>query len=159
MRSGRRSRCRHLGTIARAPICTVNFRNIKPQISTSGAKICIVDDDTPVLRSLKELLASDDLDAETFDDPEKFLDYARDHVIRLAVLDVWMPTHSGIEVQEQLHHLSPETKVIVMTGDGEPGTRALGGGRDWFFRRVSFDVTRNRNSRNRTLDAKKDMCS
>jgi hypothetical protein len=68
--------CLHLGTIARAPICTVKFRNIKPQISTSGAKICIVDDDTPVLRSLKELLASDDLDAETFDDPEKFLDYA-----------------------------------------------------------------------------------
>jgi hypothetical protein len=54
----------------------------------------------PVLRSLKELLASDDLDAETFDDPKKFLDYARDHVIRLAVLDVWMPIHSGIEVQE-----------------------------------------------------------
>ena len=79
----------------------------------------------PVLRSLKELLASDDLDAETFDDPKKFLDYARDHVIRLAVLDVWMPIHSGIEVQEQLHHLSPETKVIVMTGHGEPGTRAL----------------------------------
>ena len=125
MRSGRRSRCWHLGTIARAPICTVNFRNIKPQISTSGAKICIVDDDTPVLRSLKELLASDDLDAETFDDPKKFLDYARDHVIRLAVLDVWMPIPSGIEVQEQLHHLSPETKVIVMTGHGEPGTRAL----------------------------------
>jgi FixJ family two-component response regulator len=125
MRSGRISRCRHLGTIARAPICAVKCGTIKPQIGTSGAKICIVDDDTPVLRSLKELLASDDLDAETFDDPEKFLDYARDHVIRLAVLDLCMPTHSGMEVQEQLHHLSPETKVIIMTGHGEPGTRAL----------------------------------
>jgi two-component system response regulator FixJ len=83
-----------------------------------------------VLRSLKELLASDDLNAETFDDPGKFLDYARDQVIRLAVLDLWMPTHSGLEVQEQLHHLSPQTKVIIMTGHGEAGTRtqALDGG-------------------------------
>jgi FixJ family two-component response regulator len=31
-------------------------------------KICILDDDPSVLRSLKELLASDDLEAETFDD-------------------------------------------------------------------------------------------
>jgi FixJ family two-component response regulator len=38
----------------------------------SGAKICVVDDDTSVLRSLKELLASDDLDAERFDDPGNF---------------------------------------------------------------------------------------
>jgi DNA-binding NtrC family response regulator len=36
-----------------------------------------------------------------------------------------MPTHSGLEVQEQLHHLSPQTKVIIMTGYEEPGTRAL----------------------------------
>ena len=78
-----------------------------------------------MLRSLKELLASDDLDAETFDDPGKFLDYARDRVIRLAVLDLWMPTHSGLEIQEQLHHLSSETKVIITTGRGESGTRAL----------------------------------
>ena len=40
--------------------------------SMSGAKICVVDDDTSVLRSLKELLASDDLDAERFDDPGNF---------------------------------------------------------------------------------------
>jgi FixJ family two-component response regulator len=96
------------------PICTVNFKNTKPQISTSGAKICIVDDDTPVLRSLKELLASDDLDAETFDDPEKFLDYARDHVIRLAVLDLLMPTHSGIEVQEQLSDSAVERDALLL---------------------------------------------
>jgi FixJ family two-component response regulator len=90
-----------------------------------GDTICILDDDPSVLRSLKELLASDDFEAETFDDPEKVLEYIRAHVVRLAVLDVWMPTQSGIELQERLHHLSPETRVTIITGREEPTIRAL----------------------------------
>ena len=31
-------------------------------------KICILDDDPSILRSLKELLSSDDFEAEVFDD-------------------------------------------------------------------------------------------
>ncbi|HYZ72248.1 MAG TPA: hypothetical protein VE641_04170 [Chthoniobacterales bacterium] len=42
-----------------------------------GNRICILDDDPSVLRSLKELLASDDFEAETFDDPDMFLEYVR----------------------------------------------------------------------------------
>jgi FixJ family two-component response regulator len=53
--------------------------------------ICVVDDDISVLRSLQELLASDGLEAQTFDDPEKFLDYTRTHNVKLAVLDYAMP--------------------------------------------------------------------
>ena len=79
----------------------------------SEGKICILDDDPSVLRSLKELLSSDDFEAETFDDPEKFLEYVQAHAVRLAILDVWMPRQSGIELQEQLHHLSPEIKKFV----------------------------------------------
>jgi len=36
----------------------------------TGANICVVDDDRSVLLSLKEPLASDGFEAETFDDPE-----------------------------------------------------------------------------------------
>ena len=93
--------------------------------SMSGAKICVVDDDTSVLRSLKELLASDDLDAERFDDPGKFLDYLRGQYVRLAVLDVWTPPQSGIRVQERLHHLYPQTREIFISIRDEPATRAL----------------------------------
>jgi DNA-binding NtrC family response regulator len=45
------------------------------------AKICIVDDDPSVLRSLQELLSSDDLEAEAFDDPEKFLEYVSEPML------------------------------------------------------------------------------
>ena len=73
----------------------------------SEGKICILDDDPSVLRSLKELLSSEDFEAEAFDDPEKFLQYVQAHAVRLAILDVWMPRQTGIELQEQLHHFSP----------------------------------------------------
>ena len=92
--------------------------------------ICILDDDSSVLNSLLELLESDGFEARTFDDPDKFLAYAQQHRIELAVLDVWMPEANGIEVQERLRELSPNTRIIVITGREEAAIRAaaLAGG-------------------------------
>jgi FixJ family two-component response regulator len=92
--------------------------------------ICILDDDSSVLNSLQELLDSDGFEARTFDDPDKFLAYAQQHRIKLAVLDVWMPEANGIEVQERLRDLSPNTRIIVITGREEAAIRtaALEGG-------------------------------
>ena len=86
--------------------------------------ICILDDDFSVLNSLRELLDSDGWEAQTFDNPDLFLAYAREHPIKLAVLDVWLPQMTGIDVQERLHMISPETLVIVITGREEPAIRA-----------------------------------
>ena len=93
-------------------------------MSGTIARICIVDDDSSVLRSVQVLLASDGLDAEVFDSPYKFVSYARDHVVKVAVLDVWMPEANGIEVQQRLHELSPDTRVIIITGREAASTRA-----------------------------------
>jgi Response regulator containing CheY-like receiver, AAA-type ATPase, and DNA-binding domains len=86
--------------------------------------ICILDDDSSVRRSLEQLLDSDGLMAVSFDDAEDFLAHARSHAVPLAVLDVWMPETSGLEVQERLNDVSPDTKVIVMTGRETPAIRA-----------------------------------
>ena len=86
--------------------------------------ICILDDDFSVLNSLRELLDSDGWEARTFDNPELFLAYAREHPVKLAVLDVWLPQMTGIDVQERLRVISPETLVIVITGREEPAIRA-----------------------------------
>jgi two-component system response regulator FixJ len=92
--------------------------------------ICILDDDSSVLSSLLQLLDSDGFEAWTFDSPDRFLAYAQEHSVKLAILDVWMPERNGIEVQERLHELSPDTQVIVITGREEPTIRAaaLAGG-------------------------------
>ena len=85
--------------------------------------ICILDDDSSVLNSLRELLDSDGFEARTFDNPNQFLAYAQEHPVKLAVLDVWMPEMNGVEVQERLRELSPDTRVIIITAREEPAIR------------------------------------
>jgi FixJ family two-component response regulator len=91
----------------------------------SGAikPICVLDDDFSVLNSLRELLDSDGFEARTFDNPNQFLAYAGEHPVKLAVLDVWLPEMNGIDVQERLREVSPETLVIMITAREEPAIR------------------------------------
>ena len=86
--------------------------------------ICILDDDLSVLSSIRELLDSDGFESEAFDNPEKFIAYAREHTVKVVVLDVWMPGTNGIEVQERLRELSPETRVVMITGREVSAIRA-----------------------------------
>ncbi len=78
--------------------------------------ICIVDDNASVRNSIERLLDSDGLKAQSFEDAEVFIAHARSHAMPLAVLDVWMGEMSGLQVQAHLREVSPDTKVIVMTG-------------------------------------------
>jgi FixJ family two-component response regulator len=73
--------------------------------------ICVVDDDISVLCSLQEVLASDGLEAQAFDDPEKFVDYARTHTVKLAVLDYAMPVLNGLQPQDRLRVQSSDTRA------------------------------------------------
>ena len=86
--------------------------------------ICIVNDDASVRNSIEQLLDSDGLNAQSFEGAEDFLAYARSHAVPLAVLDIWMPKTSGLEVQAQLHEVSPRTKVIVVTAREIPAIRS-----------------------------------
>ena len=92
--------------------------------------ICVLDNDASVRNSIERLLDSDGLMAQSFGDAEDFLAYAQSHPVRLAVLDVWMPNKSGLEVQARSQLVSPKTKVIVITAQEIPGIRAaaLAGG-------------------------------
>ena len=86
--------------------------------------ICILDDDSSVRHSIERLLDSDGLKALSFEDADDFLAHVRTHDVPLAVLDVWMPQVSGLEVRVRLGEVSPDTKVIVMTGRETPAIRA-----------------------------------
>lgn len=86
--------------------------------------ICILDDDAAVRDSILQLLDSDGLRAHSFENIEVFFTYARSHAVSLAVLDLWMPEASGLEVQMRLRETSPDTKVIIITGKEIPAVRA-----------------------------------
>ena len=86
--------------------------------------IYILDDDASVRNSIVQLLDSDGLKAHSFEDAEVFFAHAGTHAVSLAVLDVWMPETTGLQVQARLREISPDTKVIVMTGREIPAIRA-----------------------------------
>jgi two-component system response regulator FixJ len=83
--------------------------------------ICVVDDDAAVLKALGRLLSSVGLQIMAFDNPRLFLEHAENHTITLAIIDVWMPELSGLEVQRLLHQMAPATPIIMMTGREDPG--------------------------------------
>jgi FixJ family two-component response regulator len=86
--------------------------------------ICLLDDDTSVLKGLGRLFSSAGLRAETFSDPGKFLDYAGIHRPGVALIDVFMPQMSGLEVQSRLRQISPSTRVIIITAKDDPLIRS-----------------------------------
>ena len=78
--------------------------------------VCLVDDDLSVLKSIERLLASDGFSVRAFNKPKEFLTYVQAHAVPLVVLDIWMEEMSGLEVQAQLFAVSPQTRVIIITG-------------------------------------------
>jgi FixJ family two-component response regulator len=104
-------------------------------LNSNAFVVCLLDDDSSVLKGLGRLFASADLHAEKFNDPEKFLRYVRTHRPAVALIDVHMPLMSGLEVQSRLHELSPSTRVIIFTGKDDPLIRstALNAGATAFF--------------------------
>jgi FixJ family two-component response regulator len=82
---------------------------------------CVVDDHAPCLKALARLLSAVGLHAVPFDNPRLFLEYAKDHSISLAIIDLQMPDLSGLEVQRILYDIRPQVPVIIVTGEREPG--------------------------------------
>jgi DNA-binding NtrC family response regulator len=101
---------------------------IQPPVDQSSATdggqpaICLVDDDPLVLKSLRNLLASDGIATCCFDRPESFLAHIETHPAVVVVLDIWMESMTGIELLALLRAESPQTRVILITGHEDPAT-------------------------------------
>ncbi|HEV7402175.1 MAG TPA: response regulator [Chthoniobacteraceae bacterium] len=85
--------------------------------------ICLLDDEPSILKALGRLLASEGLVAEKFTEPARFLDYARTHPVRLAVIDIRMPGMSGLDVLAALRTIAPSTEAIIITAEDDPAHR------------------------------------
>ena len=87
--------------------------------------VCVVDDDTSVLKALGRLLSSAGLCMTGFSDPRLFLEHAKEQKVALVIIDVWMPELSGLEVQRLLQTIAPGTQVIIMTARDDPGLDSI----------------------------------
>jgi two-component system response regulator FixJ len=90
----------------------------------TAAEVCLVDDDSSVLRSMQYLLASDGLKVRAFNMPEEFLAYAATHPVPVVVTDIWMEKVTGLEILARMCALSPRPRVIVITARDDLAARA-----------------------------------
>jgi FixJ family two-component response regulator len=97
--------------------------------------VCLLDDDPSILKATRRLLDSAGWTVQAFTDPVEFLEHAAMHCPDLAVIDILMPEMNGLEVQTRLRHVSPSTRVIVLTGKDDASVRrtAMNGGASAFF--------------------------
>jgi two-component system response regulator HydG len=101
--------------------------NVDPFDVLSGvaATVCVVDDDPSMLKALERLLLSAGFSARFFREPLGFLAYAKSNPVRVALIDIWLPRMSGLELTKELHAISPRTRVIVVTADDEDSVRSV----------------------------------
>lgn len=83
---------------------------------TAAEIVCLVDDEASVLAAVGRLLASDGFVVRAFSDPNAFLAHVETYPVAVAIVDIWMEQMTGLEVQAKLQRISPQTRVIVMTG-------------------------------------------
>ena len=79
----------------------------------------ILDDDAAVRRSLGRLLESAGLSSRLYATPRELLAAAASLQAGCALLDLRMPTMSGLEVQARLLVVNAELPVVMMTGQGD----------------------------------------
>ena len=104
-------------------------RTTRPKI------VCLVDDDPSVRRSVSRLLQSDGFQVLAFSEPHFFLEFVTNNPVEVAVLDIWMERMTGMELLAHLCAISPQTRVIFITGHEDPAARTtvMGAGAFAFF--------------------------
>src|SRR6266478_5380283 len=84
-----------------------------------NAFVFVVDDDTSVRESLRNLIRSAGLNVQTFSSAQEFLASQRPKAPSCLVLDVQLPGLSGLDLQQELAKGGIEIPIIFITGHGD----------------------------------------
>src|SRR5438128_5744821 len=93
--------------------------------SPAPKTICLVDDDTSVLKAVGQLLTSAGWVVRAFSEAAPFLVYISANRVDLVVLDVWMKQMTGLEVLARLCLVSPKTRIIMITGREDVAVKSI----------------------------------
>lgn len=75
-----------------------------------------VDDDPTVLRLVNRLLTARGYHVHSIEDPELALEYLRQNLARLVIVDLDMPKKDGLSLMRDIKAFDGSIQVIVMTG-------------------------------------------
>lgn len=78
--------------------------------------IMIIDDEPIVCKRLRSTLEKANMEIETFTDPNEAVNRFTEKKFQVLITDLKMKEMDGIEVLKLVKKMSPETKVIIITG-------------------------------------------
>lgn len=82
--------------------------------------VAIVDDELSICRAMLRLLRSANFEAEAFCSAADFIESLSAHTPDCLVLDLQMPSMTGLELQEHLLQSNRRLPVIIITAHDEP---------------------------------------
>jgi len=99
--------------------------------------ILIVDDDDDFCKALQKIISHWGVKVESTTNPLYAMDLVRNNFYNVILLDVVMPGKSDIELIPEIAELSPDSKILVMTGfaDKEIVIKALRMGAFYFLKK------------------------
>lgn len=85
-------------------------------------KIAIIDDDVEILTLMENILTSNGYDVRTYNDPIGVIDELREYLPSLILLDIHMPSKSGIDVLKEIKKdaVLKKIPVVMLTVEGNP---------------------------------------
>ena len=88
-------------------------------------KFLVVDDEPGVVDQVRELLELRNYAVVTATSGEKALDLVNRENPNIVILDIRMPGITGIDVLKEVKKSYPKTRVIMLTGVEDDGTRQM----------------------------------
>jgi two-component system, NtrC family, response regulator HydG len=86
--------------------------------SPFAARVLVVDDELPILDSLRKIFEREGYHVLTTDSGEEALDFVRSQPIDMLLADIMMPKMSGTELLRAVKVMSPGIEVLMMTAFG-----------------------------------------
>ncbi|MFO7736332.1 MAG: response regulator [bacterium] len=84
-------------------------------MNKKAIKILVVDDDESILSSISRALKTEGYTVITENKPEKALDYVRNNIVHIALVDILMPKIDGITVLNVIRDVNGLSQVIMMS--------------------------------------------
>jgi len=105
-------------------------------------KVLIVDDDSLICWALRREFTNHRLNALIAGSGIECLNAVRENRFDLIFLDIHLPDANGIDLLKTIREISPETRVVIISGDGDfqSKERALSEGADQYLEKP-FDVS------------------
>ena len=84
-------------------------------IITMTKKILVIDDESDVTFTIKNILEDNGFAVDTFNDPILALNYYKVNLYDLIILDIKMPKMDGFELYIKIREKDPKVKICFLT--------------------------------------------